>query len=378
MARVKVTIHKSSTGLPLAELPFEPSWSFQLSGAGSLTGELPIWHPYATEDILGQHHDDPDRELCVWVDGQCDWSGPLVGTSASLSGGTIQISGREVPWYLGKRTIEGDTLDFGGVDRADAVDALLTYATTKEATGDDGLTLGDDIKSEIPRFSWDVSAIAGVNLPASSGTNLVGFAGDKGHTILEALEALANDPETGFDFRMDYRTSTIRTQPHRTMVFSPNFGATPLGRELTERILIDYGRDMDNERAATRVTVMYAGGKVVRQNVTAVGNNVILTEVVDDFSDTSDEDLAIGRAKDLRRLSKPMVRVPSASFRHGAPLPHDAINLGDVAPFGVTWPDILSITADTRRVVEIQKTVSDGALDVALTFNDRLDDLGGV
>lgn len=369
MARVRVTIHKSSTGLPVAELPFDPSWSFQLSGAGTLTGEMPVWHPLATEVILGQRHDDPDRELTVWVDGQADWNGPLTGTSCTLSGGTISISVREVSWYLLKRTLEEDR-DYTGMDLADAIDDLLTYMVSKTSTGDDGMTLGDDIKADIPRFTWDVTDLAGQTLGSAV------FAGSAGHTLQEILDFLSADPETGFEWFTDYRTSSTRTQPHRTMVFGYPTVGTTLDVELTQSILTDYGRDQDNERAGTRITVMYAGGKVVRQSATAVSNDVILTEVVADLSDTSDEDMALAYAKDLRRISKPMVRVPSASWRDGAPLPHDFANLGDVVPFGITWPDILSITADTRRIVEINKTVSDGVVDVSATFNDRLDDLG--
>lgn len=365
---VRVLIYKSSTNEPLAELPFDPSWSFVLSGAGSLSGSLPIWHPLATETILGQRHDDPDREVTVFVDGVADWNGPLTGTSCKLSGDTIEISVREVSWYLLKRTLEHKK-DYTGWDLADALDDLLTYATTKTATGTDGMTLGADIKADIPRFTWDVSALVGQTL----GTAV--FAGTAGHTIQEVFDFLAADPETGFEWRVDYRTSSTRQVPHRTLVFGyPNVGTTMTG-QLTQSVLSDYGRDMDNERAATRVTVMYGGGKVVRQSATAVANNVILTETVDDYTDTNDVDMATSRAKDLRRIGKPMIRVPSASIRHGGALSHDFLSVGDVMPFGITWPDILSITADTRRVVEIAKRAQDGALDVDWTFNDRLDDL---
>lgn len=370
MPRVRVLVYKSSTGLPLAELPFDPSWSLVLSGAGSLSGSLPVWHPLATENILGQHHDDPDRELTVFVDDLPDFNGPLTGTSCTLSGGSIDINVREVSWYLLKRTLEADK-DYTGWDLADAVDDLLTYATTKTATGDDGMTLGDDIKAAIPRLSWDVSALVGVTLG-----NAV-FTGTAGHTIQEVFDFLAADPETGFEWRVDYRTSSTRTQPHRTLVFGyPGLGTVHTGGELSERVLSDYGRDMDNERAATRQTVMYGAGKVVRQSSVAVTNSVILLEGVDDYTDTNDLDMAIGRAKDLRRVSKPMVRIPSGAIRHGGSLPHDFLALGDVCPFGITWPDILTITADTRRVVQIDKRADDGALDVNWTFNDRLDDLG--
>lgn len=373
--RVKVLMHKSSTGLPIAELPFDPSWSFVLSGAGTLTGSMSIWHPLATEVILGQRHDDPDREISVIVDGQFDYSAPLTGTSCTLRGETIDINAREVSWYLLKRTVE-EKKDYGGWDLADAVDDLLTYATSKTSTGDDGMALGDDIKANIPRFTWDVSSLSGHTLPASTPTNLVGFSGAAGHTIQEALDFLAADPETGFEWRVDYKTSSTRQSPHRTLVFGyPGLGTTLVG-EMTQRVLSDYGRDQDNERAATRVTVMYGGGKVVRQSSVAVSNSVILTEVVDDYTDTSDVDMATGRAKDLRRIGKPMIRVPSSEFRAGGTLAHDFANLGDVMPFAISWPDILSITGDNRRVVEIAKRVEDGALTVGHTYNDLLTDLG--
>lgn len=363
-------VHKSSTGLPLAELPFDPSWSFTLSGAGSLSGSMSIWHPHATELILGQRHTDPDRELSVIVDGQVDYRAPLTGTSCTLSGETIEINAREISWYLIKRTLEEDR-DYTGWDAADALDDLLTYATSKTSTGDDGMTLGDDINADIPRFSWDTSALVGQTLG-----NAV-FSGAAGHTIQEVFDFLAADPETGFEWRTDYRTSSTRTQPHATLVFAyPGFGTTPRDGFLTEHVLADYGRDEDGERAGTRVTVMYGGGKVVRQSSVAVGYGVILTEVVDDYTDTADEDMAIARAKDLRRIVKPMIRVPSATIRDGGSLPHDFLELGDVMPIEIGWPEILSISTDSRRVVQTDKRVENGSLTTSWTFNDRLDDLG--
>lgn len=370
MTDYRVLVHDASTGTPLAELPLSGlSYSRVLSGCGSLSGTMPVWHPLATETFLGQLRGDPDRELTVIRDGAVDWNGPLTGTSATLSGDTIQVNAREASWYLGKRVLEEDK-DYTGDDVFDAVRDLVSSMKNKTATGDDDATLGSDILADLPR--WSVMAgTAGAPLGS------VTFAAAGRHTYQECFDFIAADPTTGFEWKMDYSTSSTRQSPHRTLTMGyPGLGST-LTTQLSERRLSDYGRDLDWERAATRVHVIGSGYTKTLQSNVSVTNGVILLETVDDYSDTSNADFVDSRAKDLRRILRPAVRVPTASFRPSVSLPYDFCDLGDVVPFEITWPDVLTINSDTRRVIEKRTDVGDdGDEVVTMTYNDVLTDLG--
>lgn len=375
MSVYKTVIYETSTGLPKAELTLRDlTFSRVLSGCGQLTGWLSIYDTAATEDNLGMHRDDPDREITVFRDGVPVWNGPLTASDALMSTKQVQIVAREASWYLGKRTLEEDR-NYDG-DDLDVVTTHLadTYLNGKQATGDDTMTLGDDIVAAIPRWSVDATSLAGVAFSDPTPPTFYGLAR---HTIQECLEALANDPETGFEWRMDYATGSTRQAVHRTLVLAyPSFDNV-LTTQLTERVLEDFGRALDYERGATRVHVIYGNGVVTRQSATAVANGTILTEIVDDQTDTTKEAVAIARAKDLRRLSRPPVRVFTATYRPGEKtMPFGFCDLGDTVPFEITAPAVLSITADTRRVIQVDVTPGNGSELVKLTFNDKLDDLG--
>lgn len=370
----KTVIYEASTGMPIAELPLRDlTFSRVLSGCGQLTGWLSIYDDAATEGNLGMHRDDPDREITVFRDDVPVWSGPLTASDASLSSGQVQLVAREASWYLGRRMLE-ENRDFDGDDLDVIVGNLNDYLTGKLGTGDDGMTLGDDIVADIPRWSIDATALAGV---AFSDPSPPTFYGSARHSILDCLTALANDPETGFEWRMDYATGSTRQAVHRTLVFGyPALGST-LTTQLTERVLVDFGRSLDYERGATRVHVMYSGGVVTLQSPLAVTNGTLLTEVVDDQSDVTKDSMATARSRDLRRLSRPPVRVFTATYRPGAvSLPFGFCDLGDTVPFEITFPRVLSISTDRRRVIQIDVTPGGGDELVKLTFNDMLDDLG--
>lgn len=380
MAKYRVVIFDASTMTPLAELPLAGlQFSRVLSGVGSLSGSLSQWHPNATETILGQLRATPDRFLAVYrnegTTTVCVWAGPLTGTDCTFSDGNINLVGREITWYFGKRVIEED-IEVASMDVYDAYRALFDQMTGKLSTGDDHATLpaGTDINAAIPGFSV-MSGSAGASLPASTPTNYVGFRGSGRHLYSDAFDALAADPETGFEWMVDYGTGSTRTDIIcEVQLGYPNLGSTFAG-ELTEKVLMDFSRSCDWEEAATRVHILGQGYTKTLQSAVAATNNVILLEKVDDYGDISNTDMIDARAKDLRRLSKPATRSFTFAYKPCQSLPYGFCELGDTTPFDVKQPNILSITSDIRRVIQIDVSADDASEDVLVTVNDPLTDL---
>lgn len=374
----RVVISKAATREPLAELPLQGlTFDRILSGCGSLSGTLSIWHPAATETILGLTAANPDRELTVWRKGDDGvevpiWNGPITNIQGTMSGGVYTITAREASWYLQKRVLEEDKVYTTSDDVFDVVRDLVDYMKTKTASGDDDMTLGDDIVAALPGFSVSAGA-AGATLAED-----VSFAGTARHTISECFEFIAADPETGFDYRMDYSTGSTRQSVHRTLTLGyPGLGTT-LTTELTEHILYDFGRESDWDRAGSRVHVVGSGYTKTLQGAGAVANGNLLLEVVDDYSDTSNHGLINHRARDLRRLAQIPVRILTASYVPGSALPFGFCDLGDVVPFEIQSPPGMTITGNTRRVVQIAVRPPEGDAPelVDLMFNQPLDELG--
>lgn len=368
-----VIISKASTGSPLAELPLSGlTFSRRLGDFGQLTGSLSINHRNTTESILGLHTNDSDREISVYRNDKCKWNGPVTNVAASLSGKTVDITAREAFWHLlAKRTLEVSK-NYTGWELLDAVRDLVTYAKTKTATGDDGMTAGDPIGADFPRSSVDTTTSA-----VTLGRVLF-----KGHlrpyTIQQCFDFLANDPTTGFEWCGEYRTSSTRTQAHRKLLLgSPSLG-TVLTTKMTEQNLRDYGRTCDWENAATRVHVIGDGYRVTLQNTDAVADGIQLSEVIVDLSDTSDPDFIRSFARDLRRRSRPPVRTRTATFKPQTnALEFDFADLGDTVPFDVSRPNVLSLSSSTSRVVEVTTRVANDGLELQdLTFNQPLSELG--
>lgn len=364
-------VHDASTGLALAELPLQsPSFSRVLTGCGTLTASLPLRHPLVTKTILGQNRSSPDREVTVFRGDDAVWNGPLTGTDADVEADTLELTAREVTWYFGKRTIEED-MEWAVEDRLTIVRDVLEYGLfAKQSQGGDGMTAGDNIIAVLPRW--------GVDLLASGDVIAASFAGSARHTLAEAMEFLAADPETGFDYRVDYFTGSTRQSVARTLMFDPpdpikGFSLVRT-QVLTENVLLAYGHVSDWERAATRVHVLGAGFTKTLQSTSAVTDGVLLSEVVEDYSDAADHDQITARAKDLRRLSRPPVRAYSVSFIPSAALPYGWCDLGDTVTLAIAWPEVQAVS-DTRRVMQIDVTPQDGSEVVELTLNDPLTEL---
>lgn len=377
MADYRYSIHDASTGLMLVEAPFSGvQFSRVLSGVGTFTGSLPVLHPAATEANLGVLTSSADREVVVWRDDVAIWNGPIVGCEPNATDDTFTVTAREASWYYSKRTLEINK-NYDGDDIFDIVRDLDDYAQTKTANGSDGMTAGADIVADLPR--WAISPASTDAGATYSDPSPPTFYGANRHTILDCLQAIAADPETGFEWRTDFATGSSKQSVKRTIVLGyPQLGST-LGITLTEAVLLNYGRTTDMERAGTRTHTRWSGGVKTRQSSAAVSDGVLLTEAVGDFTKTRKDATAQAFSKDFRRRARPPVRTVSAVIVPSAlGLAWGFCDLGDTIPFQITTPNIVSLTADTRRVVQIDYTPESGEAPetMSLTFNIRLDDLG--
>lgn len=364
MADFRYLIADASGGKPLAEAPIGGvSFSRVLTGAGQFTGTLPLDHPACTEaNFVG------DREITVLRDDVPIWNGPITQIDATRSENTLTVTAREASWWLGKRTIEVDK--HYNADAFDIVRSLVTLVTTKTSTSGDGTSsAGLSINAALPRFS--------VSSGTSGITKEIVLSGAARHTVQEVLDYLVDDPDTGIEYRMDYSTGSNRQNCQRTLTLGAPLGVTRT-HQLTEHVLYDYGRSLDWERGATRVHVVGSGYTSTKQNASSIAAGTILSEVVLDRSDTSLHSVLNDAARELRRKAQPPVRTFTASFVPGGALTYGFCDLGDKVPFQISTPSMLSISSDSRRVVQIDTVPASGDSPtlVTLSFNLPLDQLG--
>lgn len=375
MADTALLSFDASTLTKVGELPWSGMQrSRLLSGAGQLTCALPVGHPQVSRHTLGLLRTSPDRLVAAFRDGSLKWAGFISGSQCRASDGVFNLVAREFPWILAKRFLEQNK-DFDGMDVFDIFRWLVTYLTTKQGTGDDGMTLGDDIVAAMPYLAVDpASADSGTvytfaNSPTVYGTDR--------KSMQEIVDLLNADPETGFEYRTSYAGSTWLAPSLTFELGCPTVGAT-LTREMTQWIVADYGKTIDGERGGTRFHGMSSEGPVTRQSASMVANGALLLEQVEDLTDVP-ADVALGQVKEIRRLSRsPGPRVPDAVYIPDDPLPYGFCDIGDTWPFNITEPDVLRLTSDTRRVVQEDVTCDvDGSELVGLTYNEPVTDLGG-
>jgi hypothetical protein len=364
MTEYRYFLVDASTGLNICELPLQVSspCTRVLTGVGSFAGSLPVDHPSATQARL-----QGDRELTVVRNDTPVWNGPFSMVAGAIPG-TVDINAREASWTLFRRTLEVDK--HYDKDTHKIVRSLDSYAESKVSTAGDGTGgAGSSINAAIPRFA--------VSTGDSGVTKEVTLSGAARHTIGEIIDYLVQDPDTGLEYRMDYRTGSVRSSCRRTLTLGSPLGVTKT-QSLTERVLYSYSREMDWERAATRVHVVGAQGRTeTRQNTGSITSGLQLMEAVFDRSDTSSTALLSNMAREARRKSQPPVRTFSVSFTPSDSLPFDFCDLGDKVSLDINWPSVLNTNA-TRRVVQIDlmPPQADTPELVTLSFNLPLDELG--
>lgn len=363
----------ASTLTKVGELPWSGMQrSRLLSGAGQLSCALPVGHPQVSEKTLGLLRTSPDRLVAAFRENTLVWAGFISGSQCRWSDGVFNLVAREFPWILAKRFLE-ENKDFNGMDVFDIFRWLITYMTTKQGTGTDGMTLGDDIVAAMSYLTVDpASTDAGATYTFAQSPTVYGTDRKSMQEIVDLLNA---DPETGFEYRTSYGGTWLAP----TLTFElgyPTVGAT-LTRPMTQWIAADYGKTIDGERGGTRFHGMSSEGPVTRQSASMVANGALLLEQVEDMTDVP-ADIALGQVKEMRRLSRsPGPRVPDASYIPDDVVPYGFCDIGDTWPFNITDPDVLSITGDSRRVVQEDVTCDvDGSEIVGLTYNEPTTDLG--
>ena len=364
MPNYRYLLVDASSGSNLGDIPLNvSSFSYVLNGCGQLTGTISLDHPMATyQNLLG------DREVTVLRDDVPVWNGPITLPEAQFSTRTVTITAREPTWYLGKRTLEINKNY--NADLYYIVRNLVTYMTTKTSNGTTG---GSSINAALPRFS--VSPATG----NSGTTKAVRYYGSARHTIADILNDLVADPTTGLDYRMDYSTGSTRQTCQRTLtIASPSLGTTRT-QQITEHLITEYTRQLDRERAATRVHVLGAGYTSTQQNTGSVTNGDILIEAVFDRSDKSNHTFLDNYARNARYVAQPPVVTHQVSFTPGSALPFGFCLVGDKVQIEILInSNTLLHAAQFARVMQIDVTPSSGdtAENVTLTLATSLDSLG--
>jgi hypothetical protein len=348
----KYLVVDAATGENIAEIPLaDVTFSYVLNGCGQLTATFPADAYFSTVDLFGGEL--LIREITVLRDEVAVWNGPIVNLAGSRRGGW-ELTAREASWYLQKRTIEED-LTYTSEDIFQIARDLIDYATGKVSDGADGtLPAGSNIFAALPRFTV-TSGSAGTSKSYT-------FSGTAGHLVSEALDdALVADPTTGLDYAMGYRTGSTRQSCVRTLLLgSPALGVQQ-EVQLRASDLYDFGRTLDYEQSATRITILGGGGYVKRlQSTEAVGASAILLENVTDRQNISDPDAIDNFARDDRRARHPPVHDRWVEVIPSVTIPFDLYSVGDLVAFDVDGPngqnDLLSLSANSRRLVQIDVT----------------------
>lgn len=361
MANYKYLLVDASSGLSLCELPMAvSSFSRVLNGVGSLTGTLPLDHPKASLSNL-----NGDREITVLRDEIPVWNGPITVVDATLSSREVTITAREASWYMGKRTLEINKNY--NADLFYIVRDLILYMTRKQSNG--ATSGGTSINASLPRFF--------VTNGSSGTTKAVRYYGAARHLIADIVNDLVADPTTGLDYRMDYSTGSTRQSCARTLTLgSPSLGSQKT-HPISEHLVTEFTRQLDRERAASRVHVVGSGYTARAQNTGSITNGDILIESVFDRSDKSNHAFLDNYARDARYRSQPPVQTFGLSFTPGSALPYGFADAGDAVHLEVGTGTMLA-TSGYQRVLEVGVQPSSGESAEVVTFRLAvgLDSLG--
>lgn len=359
-----------TTGSALCEIPiYNARFTRVMTGVGEFTGQIPIDHPNATRANLGTlSTGTKNREVTVLRNGLPIWNGPITNINPQVTGEPpyyCDVTAREASWYLFKR-VDNNGRAFSAADYLDAVRTLVTYAT--------GKTYG-------ALYNWAVTS-------GTSGHTITwAYAGSELNIIGEVIQNWANDPSTGFDYRMDYSTGSSFQQAHRTLTLgAPSLGGT-LTSVLTRHMLASYAEPADMERSCNVLYTLGGDGHVdTETNTGSLTGGDLLFEGVYHRPEIRHHATLTSLAKEVRRLRQPPLRHYTVTYIPDGPpsplalapaLPYGWCNLGDKITLNIDWPDLLAIN-DARRVTTIETVPpSQGQPElVTLTFDLPLEDLG--
>jgi hypothetical protein len=362
----RVLIVDAMTGdVKATDIPFTFSGPFTqlMNDVGTCSGTFPADHPKATHDIV----EDGLREITILRDDVPVWNGPFKWSVDSVNR-LVQIDAVEASAYFDLRVREAD--HSYNEDRFDWVRDEWTYMTSKTSTAGDGTgSAGTDINATIPNFAVS-SGTSGFNLNSSLAG--VGF-----YTFRDILDKLAENPDEGIEWCVDYTTGSTRQLCQRTLTLGAPLGSV-LTRQLFGVALYSYGRSGDPLSGGTRIHVRGSGITSTKQNTGSLTDWPLIEKAVD-RGDITDQTILDDAAREIRRQAQPPVKVRTASWIAGRALPWGFCKLGDTVPFQVDDPaELLEITAPNLRVVGLStQPPTDGAAEtVTPIFDQPLSDTG--
>jgi hypothetical protein len=359
MPRYEVLVVDAMTGTVKAPIPFTFSGPFtQLMGdVGTCSGTFPADNKYATHDVI----ENGLRELTVIRDDVPIWNGPFKWSVDDVSR-LVQIDAVEASAYFDLRLREVD--HSYNEDRFDWVRDEWTYMTSKLSTAGDGTgSPGTGINASVPNFAVS-SGTSGFTLNSSLAG--VGF-----YTFRDILDKLAENPDEGIEWYVDYTTGSTRQTCQRTLKLGAPLGSV-LTRQLFGVALFSYGRSGDPLSSATRVHLRGSGITSTKQNTGSLTDWPLLEKAVD-RGDITDQTILDNAAREIRRQVQPPVKIRQASWIAGTALPWGFCKLGDTVPFQVDDPcELLDITAQDLRIVGLSiQPPSDGGEETVTPIFDQ-------
>lgn len=345
-------------------LTFDSPISLKAGETGSFSAHMPVDHPMATHANI----ENGDREITVLRDDVPICNGPF-DWSVDSATRQLNLTVYEASAYFDQMVVEADLAY--NEDRFDWVRDVWTVLTTKTSTAGDGTASpGLTINAGFPNFNVS-SGTSGFTL--NSSLSGAGF-----YTFRDVLNKLAENPDEGIEWRMDYGTGSTRMTCQRTLKLGAPLGST-LDVQVTDWNTLSYTRSGSQIRALTRAHVRGSGITATKQNTGSITAGFILREGVLDRGTITDATELADVAREFRRTGQPPVKAITASYVPGRMLPFGWAQLGDTVPFEVNdVAELLDITASNRRVVQIDIQPPSGTSPelVTLTLNIPLSDLG--
>lgn len=368
MVDVRYLLTDEVTGRAFAELPLtlDGPIEFRKNDVGQVEASMPCDHPAVTN----ANFTDGLCSVTVLRDDSAEASLLIADMDVDSDARSLRLTLVEASAYFAVRVVEVDKT-FNAADRYTIASNIFTEITTKTSTSGDGTASpGLSINASLPRFSI-AGGVTGFTM------DLTG-SGLARHSMKDYLDKLAEDPDQGIEWRMDYATGSSRESCNRTLTIGAPLGVTqPI--TLTEQMLTAWGHTYSPLRAATRAHVRGSGYTATRQNTGSITAGWPLLDQVLDRPDVSNHTHLGNVARELRRKAQPPVKMISLSYRPGLSLPFGWCGIGDKIPLNIDDTcDLLNISGLSLRVEGIEWLPEQAGQQesVNLLMNLPLDELG--
>lgn len=343
MVDVRYLFVDEATGDPIAELPLSVDGAipFRKNEPGQFSASMPCDHPAVTKANLTGGL----RSITVLRDDSAEMSALVSDIDVDSANRQVNLSLVEASAYFDLRTVEVHE-KWTATDRFDIVRDVFTEITTKTSTAGDGTGApGTDILAGIPNFS--------VAAGTSGFTMDLEGAGRARLTMADYLEKLAEDPDEGIEWCMDYQTGSTRQSCLRTVKLGAPLGVTQ-SIILTEQMLASWGHTFSPLRGGTRWHTRGKGHTSTKQNTGSISDGWPLIEQSVDRPNVSNTTHLDNITREFRRKGQEPVKMLRLSYAPGLSLPFGWCGIGDKLSLDVNDPcDLLNLNADNRRVESI-------------------------